>query len=306
VYAGYRLRRLVRTEQYDLVHFHTARAHALSPWLSGLNIHSVVTRRMDYPIKSGWLTRRLYTRCVDVVVAISGGVRAALLAGGISAAHIHLIPSGIDTARFTPDPSVRSQTRTALGMTEQDIIVLSVGALTERKNHQTLLQAAHTIQPRGHQLRYLICGDGPLRAVLEKEVQALDLTSVVYFTGFCSDVIPYLAAADIFVHVPTWEGLGIAVIEALAAGLPVIASRVGGIPELIDDHTRGVLVPPQDSNALADALDSLVCNRAWAKTLGRAGQHVARTRFDVTVMAEANLTLYRELLSPAFSTPIAV
>jgi glycosyltransferase involved in cell wall biosynthesis len=306
LYAGYQLRRLVRTERYDLVHFHTARAHALSPWLNDLGIPRVVTRRMDYPIKGGWFTRWLYTGCVNVVVAISDGVRAALLAGGIPAAHIRLIPSGIDTARFVPDSVVRARTRAALGVTEQDIVVLSVGALTERKSHQTLLQAAHGIRQRGHRLRYLICGDGPLRAALEKEVRALELTPVVQFAGFCSDVIPYLAAADVFVHVPVWEGLGIAVIEALAAGLPVIASRVGGIPELIDDHTTGVLVPAQDPYALADALDRLARDREWAKTLGQAGQYVARSRFDIAVMAEANMALYRELLSPAFSPPVAV
>src|SRR5262249_49151383 len=114
--------------------------------------------------------------------------------------------------------------------------------------------------------------------------------------GFCSEIPSHLSAADLFVHVPLWEGLGVAVIEALAAGLPVVASRVGGIPDLIIDQQTGLLVPPQDATALAVALSRLAQAPAWANTLGQAGQAQARTQFDVTVMAQHNAALYYELL----------
>ncbi len=294
--AGLRLRRLVRAGRYDLVHFHTARAHALSPWLQGLQVKRVVTRRMDYPLRKGGTTRFLYTQSVDTVVAISTGVQAALLAGEVPAARIRLIPSGIDTARFTHDPDVRARVRQAYGFAEHETVVLSVGALVERKGHRTLLQAASQLRGQGIRLRYLVCGEGALRASLEAEAQALGLARDVLFTGFCADVPGALAAADLFVHVPLHEGLGVAVIEALAAGVPVVASRVGGLPELIDGQTTGLLVPPQDPMALATVLDSLVRDPLRAGALGRAGQALARARFDVTVMAQANETLYAELL----------
>jgi glycosyltransferase involved in cell wall biosynthesis len=294
--AGLRLRRLVTTDRYDLVHFHTARAHALSPWVAHTGAKRVVTRRMDYPLKKGRVTRFLYIHSVDAVVAISAGVRAALLAAEVPAAHIRHIPSGVETSRFCHDPAARAHIRRLYGFGAHETVVLSVGALAERKGYRTLLQAARQLQHQGLGLRYLVCGEGVLRAALQEEARTLGLETEVRFVGFCTEIPPYLSAADLFVHVPLWEGLGVAVIEALAAGLPVVASRVGGIPDLISDQKTGLLVPPQDSTALAAALHRLARAPAWASTLGRAGQTQARARFDMTVMARNNVALYHELL----------
>jgi glycosyltransferase involved in cell wall biosynthesis len=296
VLAGLCLRRLVSSGRYDLVHFHTSRAHALSPWLQGTAVKRVVTRRMDYSVKKGPMTRLLYLQSVDAVVAISAGVRAALLAADVPAARIWLIPSGVDTSRFAANPAARAQVRCLYGVGAHQTLVLSIGALAERKGHRTLLQAAHQLKVQGIQLRYLVCGEGPLRAALQAEAQALGLEADVCFAGFCPAIPDYLAAADLFVHVPLWEGLGVAVIEAHAAGLPVVASRVGGISDLIADRMTGLLVPPQDPPALAAALSRLVQDPLWASTLGRAGQEQARSRFDVSAMAQANETLYYDLL----------
>jgi glycosyltransferase involved in cell wall biosynthesis len=120
---------------------------------------------------------------------------------------------------------------------------------------------------------------------------------VFHFAGFCRDVSAYLAAADIFVHTPVWEGLGVAVIEALAAGLPVVASRAGGIPEIITDRETGLLIPTQDSSALCNALLQCLRHPDWAKTLGAHGQSKVRTHFDIETTARANEALYYELLA---------
>ena len=295
--AGFRLRRLVQTGDYHIVHFHTARAHALSPWLHGLPVKRIVTRRMDYPIARGRMTRLLYEQSVDMVVAISQGVEAALLAGGVPPTRIRRIPSGVETAQFLPNEDARQQLRTAFGIAPHDIVVLTVGALTERKGHGLLFSAAYMLQERDIRLRYIVCGEGSLRPNLEAQVRTLGLQDIVHFPGFSYNVLDYLSAADIFVHVPLWEGLGVAVIEALAAGLPVVASRVGGVPELIDDQVTGLLVPPQDAAALAVAIERLAHEPQWAKTLGTKGQAFVQTQFDVSVKAQANESLYNELLS---------
>jgi glycosyltransferase involved in cell wall biosynthesis len=237
-----------------------------------------------------------------MVIAISQSVEVALLAGGVPSAHIRRIPSGIETARFLPNEHARQQIRATLGVAPHEPIVLTVGALTERKGHGLLFSAAYMLRERGTRLRYVLCGEGSLRASLEAQARTLGLQDVVRFTGFTPDVPGYLAAADILVHVPFWEGLGVAVIEALAAGLPVIASRVGGIPELIDDQVTGLLVPPQDAAALAVAIERLVHNPQWAKAVGTKGQAFVRARFDVSVMAQANESLYNELLSEVGET----
>ena len=295
--AGFRLRRQVIAGRYDVVHFHTARAHALSPWLHTSGVKRIVTRRMDYPVKKGYATRLLYIQSVDAVVAISAGVRTALLAAEVPAAHIRLIPSGVDTTRFTPNSDARARIRQAYGVGEQEILLLAVGSLAERKGQRTLLQAARQLKTQGMPLRYVLCGEGALRGSLQDEARTLGLETDVRFAGFCPEISDYLAAADLFVHIPLWEGLGVAVIEALAAGLPVVASRVGGIPDLIEDQTTGLLVPPQEPAALAAALSRLVHDPHWAARLGRAGQARVRARFDITVMAQANEALYYGLLS---------
>ncbi len=309
--AGWRLRRLVRRERYDLVHFHTARAHALSLWLHTLPVRRLVTRRMDYPLKAGWLSRFLYGRQVDMIIAISSGVATALETAHLPERAIHIIPSGIDTKRFLPTTSQRMAIRRQYRLGEDTTVILMAGALTKRKSPHTLIEAAaqlHSHRQQGQHaeqtgqalsLRYLICGDGPLRQELEARVRALGLASVFQFAGFCRDVPAYLAAADIFVHTPVWEGLGVAVIEALAAGLPVVASRVGGIPELITDGETGLLIPTQDSSALRTALLRCVYRPDWAKTLGAHGQAKVRTHFDIETTARANEALYYELLATA-------
>ena len=309
--AGWRLRRLVRRERYDLVHFHTARAHALSPWLHALPVRRLVTRRMDYPIKTGWWHRFLYGRQVDMLIAISSGVAAALGSAPVSDRPIRIIPSGIDTRQFLPTAAQRLTVRRQYGLGEDTTVILMAGALTQRKSPHTLIEAAaqlHSSQQPGRRaeqtghapaLHYLLCGEGPLRQELEALVRRLGLASVFHFAGFCQDVAAYLAAADIFVHTPVWEGLGVAVIEALAAGLPVVASRVGGIPELISDGETGLLIPAQDPSALRNALLRCVRCPDWAKTLGAQGQATVRAHFDIETTARANEALYYELLAAA-------
>jgi glycosyltransferase involved in cell wall biosynthesis len=252
---------------------------------------------MDYPLRPGLATRLLYLRSVDVVVAISHSVRTALTSGGVTPERIRLIPSGIDTARFTPDPSARERIRSQYGVEAHIPLVVSVGALVDRKGHNVFLTAAHYLKEQGCNARYLICGDGPLHPVLAAQVQTLRLRSEIHFTGFRSDIPELLAAADYFVHVPYYEGLGIAVLEALASGLPTIASRVGGIPEIIEDGKTGMLVPAQDAKALSATLIRLFNDPHFSRQLGRTGQTFVRERFDISVMARTNEALYKELLA---------
>lgn len=295
--AAFRLRHLVQRDKYNIVHFHTARAHALSPWLYGLKIKRLVTRRMDYPLRAGITTRFLYLCCVDMVVAISKSVYGALTKRNIPSSRIRLIPSGVETRRFVPDPLVRERLRFQHSIDAQTALVVSVGALVERKGHDVLLTAAHFLKKKGYRLRYLICGEGPLRNTLEDQARALSIAQEVQFTGFCTNIPEFLAAADFFVHVPHHEGLGVAVLEALAAGTPTIASRVGGIPEIIKEGKTGMLISPQDPESLVISLSQLLENPAFAQQLGKSGQIFVQKHFDVSTMAQANETLYLELLA---------
>ncbi|MCC6848923.1 MAG: glycosyltransferase [Deltaproteobacteria bacterium] len=292
VCAARRLARWMARNPCEIVHFHTARAHAMSLFLRvRAETARVATRRMDYPLRGGRYARRLYNREVDAVIAISEGVRAALVASGIDAARIHLVPSGVEAARFAAGPRAAARARLALG--DRTWVLAVVGALEERKGHDVLLDALARDPDPGHVV--LIAGDGTRAPALRARAAALGLADRVRFLGRVEDVAPLLAAADALVMPSRREGLGVAALEAMAAGLPVVASRVGGLPEAVVDGETGLLVPPGDAAALAAALARLAADPALAGRLGAGGAARAAARFSMAAMAEGTLAVYRRL-----------
>jgi len=293
--AARRLAGLLPRGPYAILHFHTARAHALAAFLGGSSgVSRVVTRRMDYRLRGGWYTRRLYNHGVQAVIAISEGVRAMLITSGVEPARIHLVPSGVEPERFAPQPGARSAARARYGITDGQWLAVVVGALEERKGHTVLLEALAAL--RDPRLRVLCAGDGSLRDALPARAAALGLGDRVRFLGAVDDVAELLAAADAFLMPSHHEGLGVAALEAMAAGIPVVASRVGGLPEAVVDGETGLLVPPADPAALAAAITRLAADPAHARELGAAGRARVQARFSMTAMAEGTLAVYRELV----------
>jgi glycosyltransferase involved in cell wall biosynthesis len=294
VAAARRLAGLLARRRYDILHLHTARAHAMTAFLAATpGVSRVVTRRMDYRLRGGWYTRRLYNHGVQAVIAISEGVRATLIASGVDPARIHLVPSGVEVERFAAPMGPRAAVRAELGVGDGDCLLVVVGALEDRKGHAVLLEAiARLGDPR---LQVRCAGDGSLRAVLEARRDALGLARTVGFLGRVDDVAPLLGAGDVMVMPSRHEGLGVAALEAMAAGLPVVASRVGGLPEAVADGDTGLLVPPDDVAALAAAVARLAADPALARRLGAAGRARVRARFTMAAMAEGTLAVYRGL-----------
>ena len=246
-----RLRRLARAA--DVVHFHTARAHALAPWL-GRGPRRIVTRRMDYVPRGGPWVRYLYNHAVDRVIAISGGVERALRDAGVAADRIRVVPSGVDVERFAAPADARAALRADWGAGEGDVVAIVVGVLEPRKGHATLIDAAARLGT-GPSLRLVFCGAGSLDVSLRRH--AAERGVGITFLGFRDDVARCLAAADVAVLPSLHEGLGVAALEAMAAGRPVVASRVGGLAEVVVDGETGRLVPAGDAAALGAALDEL-------------------------------------------------
>jgi glycosyltransferase involved in cell wall biosynthesis len=286
----WRVRRLISRERYDIVHLHTKRAHALSVWLprrAGAPRY-VVTRRMDYPEKDGRRTRYLYNCRADGIVAISRSIVDLLVDAGVERGKICLIHSGIDAARFTSGAGNASGRR--------DPTVGTLAVLEKRKGHRFLLEAMARLKERGVQLRCLLAGAGSERKGLEEMVTRLGLEEQVNFLGFVVDTPAFLASIDIFVLPSLREGLGVAALEAMAAGKAVVASRVGGLAEVISEGRTGLLVPPQDSQTLSNAIAELIADPERARAMGqRAATHV-REHFTLERMAAANEAYYYELL----------
>lgn len=288
------LRRLIRKERYDIVHFHTKRAHALSLWLRRIypGIRYLVTRRMDYPVRRNWYNDYLYNRQVDGVVAISQKIVDLLVQGGVRQERIRLIHSGIDPAPFQKMPAADSD--------KCPTVIGTVAVLEERKGHRFLLEAAALLKRGGHRLKYRFAGDGSERERLQQIVLELGLREDVEMIGFVSDIPGFLSTIDIFVLPSVYEGLGVAILEAMAAGKPVVATRVGGIPELVSDTITGLLVPAKDCGALAQAISKLLSQPGLAQQMGESGRARVRKHFTVEQMAKKNEDFYYELLEDQF------
>ena len=286
-----RLRRLIREEKYDVVHLHTKRAHALSPWMPrGLpSPKYVVTRRMDYPEANNWYTRYLYDRPVDGVVAISQRIVELLLDAGVKKEKIRLIHSGVDPRPFE---ACGKDSRSF----SHPVVVGTAAVLEERKGHRVLLEAARQLKEQGCQIKYYLAGDGSLRRQLEEMTVNLGLKNEVDFLGFVSDIPAFLASIDLFVLPSLYEGLGVSVLEAMAAGKAVVASRVGGLAELVIDAVTGFLVPPQSVEGLVEAISKLAREGSLTQEMGKKAAERVRENFTLEQMANKNEAYYYALL----------
>lgn len=285
------LRRLIRQERYDIVHFHTKRAHALSLWLPRGEPRPkyIVTRRMDYPEPKNYYTRYLYNRRVDGVVAISRSVLDCLSEAGVNGRSIRLIYSGIDPQPFRELPSDEQRAN-------DSAVIAMLAVLEERKGHRFLLDGARVLKDRGRRIRYVFAGAGSQKTHLQRMVQTLGLQEEVSFVGFVKDVPKFLSSIDVLVLPSLYEGLGVAALEGMAAGKPVIATRVGGLAESVVDGETGFLVPPRDGVALADAIERLVADPSMARAMGRKGAARVLSNFTIEQMASQNEAFYYALL----------
>ena len=303
--AGLRLRAQLNRDNYDIVHFHTSRAHAMAPYVYGRAGALVVTRRMDY-VPNRLFAPWLYNRAVDGVGAISDGVARALTSAGVSRQRITVIPSGVDCNHFAPPgEDMRRQGRAMLGLLPHEIVVGTIGALVERKGHRVLTEAIALAQrkmypnePTGAagSLRCFIAGDGPLRRSLAQQIEKHNLSDRITLLGPLEDAATLLNALDVFVMPSLKEGMGVAAIEAAAAGLPVIASAVGGLPEVVDDKRTGILVRPRDPTMLAEAIVRLATDSRERSTMGSKGRQRAIQNWSIELMAQRTLKLYHDCL----------
>jgi glycosyltransferase involved in cell wall biosynthesis len=296
--AGMRLRSILRREHFDIVHFHTARAHAMAPFARGNAGALVVTRRMDYR-PNRMFAPYLYNHAVDGVAAISAEVAGSLVSARVPRERVTIISSGVDCARFhPPTPEERRQARDRLNIPAGAIAIGSVGALEERKGHRYLLEAAAELcREPGAPVVCVIAGDGSQRDALERDAARRGIAGAVRFLGRVEDVRAVLWALDIFIFPSLNEGLGVALLEAAACGLPAVASNAGGIAGVVIDGRTGLLVPPADAKTIAAAARRLAAAPVERAAMGAQARERALREYTMETMARRTLELYRRCLA---------
>lgn len=299
------LKELILRERIDIVHAHRGSAHrkavGLHRRLSRLRPDSapprvVSTRRVDFAVKRNFLSRRTYRYPCQHYIAISTGVRDVLVRGGVDSSRIDVVHSGVAplVARAAAN---RDALRDELGLQPGEIAVGNVGALTDHKGQRYLIEAAPAVLRAFPQSRFFILGEGELRGDLERRIERLGLGGRVVLVGYVPQARERLGAFDVYVHPSHLEGLGTAILDAMLAGLPVVATGTGGIPDVVVEGETGLLVPPRDADALARRLIELLgMKEEERRAMADRGRLCAETRFSADAMVEGTLAVYRKLM----------
>lgn len=241
--------------------------------------------------------RRLLFPFLDCVVAVSGQLERWLLDDlGVPPHKAVLVPNGVDTDSFRPCTD-RERLRCERGYVPTHLLIGAVGRLDAVKDYPTLIAAFEMALRRQPAARLVIVGDGPERDSLVREISRRNLQDAVRLAGHQDDVREWLAAMDLFVQASLMEGTSNALLEAMAVGVPVIATRVGGNPEVVVDGVSGRLVPPGDPPALAAAMEASICDGAGRSQHGAAGRERVARAYSMTSMIDAYTKLYDDALT---------
>jgi glycosyltransferase involved in cell wall biosynthesis len=310
-----RLRHLLRTLKIDLIHTSLADADILGAAASRLwgvpavstlcSIGGVRERLIDNPQVTrfklamsnqmwGLALRFGHRHCIAISKAVE---QSSIKTYGLREEKLSIIYRSLPESWFTAAPGTApEQLRTTLGLENAYPILLNVGRLVPAKGQRYLLQAIPQVLARFPQARLLIAGDGALHGSLEALRQELGVTPQVSLLGRRSDVRDLLALSDIFVFPSVFEGLGASLVEAAGMGKPCIASRVGPIPEVVEDGKSGLLVPSRSPQALAQAIMELAGDRERASAMGRRGREIAQEKFRIAPAIQQLEAVYRQLL----------
>jgi glycosyltransferase involved in cell wall biosynthesis len=292
--AAWRLRGVIRDHRIDVVHAHTAHAVAVAALaMLRTNVPLVISRRVDFPLRANAGTRWKYGRA-SAVIAISQAVARVLATSGIAADRIVVVPDGVDVGRVVTRAT--AETLASLGISASGRLVVQVAQLVGHKDPLNFVRAMARVVELVPGTQGLLVGDGPLRSDVEREVHRLGLESSVRLAGYRNDADSLLAAADVACLSSREEGMGSVLLDALAFGVPVAATRAGGIPEVIVDEECGLLADIEDPRALGGAIGRLIRDDAL-RTRVRANAKRRANEFSVERMTDRTIAVYEGVLA---------
>lgn len=286
--------RLLKRERVDIIHAHSSR----DAWLAGaagklLGIKVFRTRHLLTPIGGPFV----YARLTDLVLTVSEGVRQYLISAGVPARQIIAVPTGINLKRFDPTRADLVDMRPRFDIPREAFVIGIIAVLRKAKGHRFLLQALKRLAPEFPQMKLLIAGTGPQEQNIRTLIKELDLAEQVLMLGHQDDIPSLLRALDVFVLPAQEEALGTALVEATAMGVPVIATRIGGIPEVLGD--AGLLFESEDVDALVQHLRTLIRSSELAARMRAQGAARARELYDENLMVRRTEELYLKAVGAA-------
>ena len=294
------LRTFLHQEKFHIVHTHLIHADlygTLAAKLAGGPV-IVSSRHNDDRFRKLrpliWLNRLLAGRHERVIVISDWIGRFLQEVEHIPARKIVRIHYGLDPAEIEAQADAQ-YAREQFQIPAHVPLIGTIGRLTAQKGQRYLLQALARVKPELPEIRLLLVGDGELRGDLERQTRALNLEPNVIFTGYRPDALKLLSGFDFFVFPSLWEGFGLVLLEAMALRKAVVASRVSAIPESVADGETGLLAPPQDADALAEAMLALLRDPARCQQMGEAGYQRLQTHFSTSKMVNATAQLYRQV-----------
>src|SRR5437899_8370951 len=297
--AAWRLSRVVKRLAPDVIHAHDPHGVAVAALALSLGSSKaargpalVASRRVDFHLKGNSFSRWKY-RQVDCFIAASEAIRQMLVSDGVEADRAVTVHEGIDVDHVLAAPPVKLHD--AFWLPHGAPVVGNVAALVPHKGQRHLIDAAHLVVGQIPDARFVILGEGELREHLEKQIHEHHLEKHVLLPGFRTDVLGCIKGFDLFVMSSVTEGLGTSLLDAMASSRPIVATRAGGIPEIVEDGVNGLLVPPRDHPALATAIVRALKDEGWRRLMGEAGLARVRERFSVERMVSETAAVYKHL-----------
>lgn len=295
VHAGWQLAQVFKDTQPEVVHAHDPMAVSLTAMALQMN-HGlpslplvVASRRVDFHLKRHAFSKWKYKH-VDVFIAASQLIATVLGDDGVTADRIEVVHDGVNVRAIERVPLVDAHA--AFWLPAGAPLVGNVAALAPHKGQRHLVAAAARVIRELPDVRFLIVGEGELHDALARQIKDLGLDRHVFLTGFRSDALGLIKSFDLFAMSSVTEGLGSAILEAMALGRPVVATRAGGIPEAVDDGVTGALVPPNDAAALAKAIVTLMRDRPLRERFGAAGRERVEREFSVERLVAGTARVY--------------
>jgi glycosyltransferase involved in cell wall biosynthesis len=294
----HRLYRVIRSVSPDVVHLHSRIGAdvmgGIACRLAGVSV--VHSRRQDNP--ESRLAVALKYRLHDRVIAISKAIGEVLLSEGLPRTKLACVPDAIEITPWVEHPE-RPWLEDTFSIPPGSLVIAVIAQLIPRKGHHLLVEAMPLILKQCPDVRVLFFGRGPLESSLKALIHQREMSDRVALAGFRDDLQRILPCLDLVVHPALMEGMGVSLLQASCAGVPIVASRVGGIPEAVHEGVTGILVSPNDASALAEAIIDLLKAPERRKAMGRSGRQWVETYFSEDRMVEGNLSVYQHLLSPS-------